>query len=115
MLYIPYVLMGILCVLCWTILWYIIRPTSYFLVKEKTPFPRLQIFLHHILAIFILFVLLAIFIPDDGTTQPSNIDIILFLLSIVGTITFLIYFGKNKIDLIRKKEEVINNQPVQPV
>lgn len=115
-IHIPYFLMGILSVLCWSVIWYLIKPKSYILVKDGEFYSRLQIVTHHVLAIFIVFTLLAIFVPKNGNSHPSNLSMSIFLFGIVSSVILLIYLGKNKISLKRKQSmESIDAQPTQPI
>ncbi|WP_206449982.1 hypothetical protein, partial [Acinetobacter baumannii] len=102
MAYIMYFLIGILFVISWSVLWFLIKPRSYFLTIHHAPVSRLKIFFHHLAAVFAILVLMAVVVPNEPNQAATGSELLVFLLGIISTIVFLIYFGKNKINLGKK-------------
>lgn len=84
-------------------IWYLIKPSTYFLMFNGEVPSRLAIFTHHFLAFLLLFMLLGLGIETvvksiDGTSAHLFFYLAIFMINV-----FSIYFGRNKINLGDKK------------
>jgi hypothetical protein len=68
----------------------------------ETP-SRMSIFTHHFLSILTLFMILGLGIETAVKYPEGTIAPVFFLLSIILTLIFCVYFGRNKINLGDKR------------
>ena len=95
--------LGIWCTIPVLMIWYLLLPKTYFLTFNGETPSRMSIFTHHFLSILMLFMILGLGIETAVKYPEGTMAPIFFLLSILLTLIFCVYFGRNKINLGDKK------------
>lgn len=84
-------------------IWYLIKPNTYFLTFNGEIPSRLGIFTHHFLAFLLMFMILGLGIETVVKSIDGTSAHLMFYLAIFLTNVFCIYFGRNKINLGDKR------------
>ncbi|TCB68682.1 hypothetical protein [Acinetobacter sp. ANC 4178] len=97
MIYALVFVLGVVVMIPVLVIWYLIKPNSYFLTFNGEIPSRISIFTHHFLAFLLLFMIVGLGVELE-LTEGSNAHL-MFYLGILLTNVFCIYFARHKINL----------------
>ncbi|KRJ24870.1 hypothetical protein APC81_06485 [Acinetobacter baumannii] len=104
MFYLTYVLVGIFTVITWSILFYLVKPSAFFIVENNQTLSRWKILLHWFLITLIVFIIFCLIVPSEQTLKEHDAPISVLFLGMIATFIGLFLLGKNKINIDKNKK-----------